>query len=495
MAKVGQRFAVIGAGPAGIYAAQVLAKEGFQVAIYDSHSKPGGCASFFRRDVLGSKACFDTGATVLNEFSPGRFMHRLNSYLGVNVGDFQKSKAVYFRVPGLAPFTLNLASQSTFVQSLLKAFPDDANTLSNFLPEILAKAAKIYRALQKVPHLPINSIQDIRLNASLIPILLPELGSLLVDSSISFFDLMQAQGLGPEFVKWVDMNFLITLQTTSREVHPWWGAMALYFYLMDVGTFNGGMRTLFEALLTNLKTKANVNMRHAIKRVHDEKSGYYLENFLGIKNGPFDGVISAIPRYNTQELFSHKLFNSRSDWEDLRPKMWGALAAYVVVKDFEGLPTEAFNLHSAIGQQDAYLSFSARGDLSRAPVDLRCLEICAHTSLDDWASLGQNYASEKKSRGEELLRHLNEACPGVEVVFKEFGTPRSFLRYTRRTEGAVGGVPLTKNYTLQNSLSQRTHLSNVYQIGDTSFPGQSIYSCAIGACAVVEKILGRKLKF
>ena len=39
-------FTIIGAGVAGIAVAALLAKDGFKVKLIESHSKPGGCASF-----------------------------------------------------------------------------------------------------------------------------------------------------------------------------------------------------------------------------------------------------------------------------------------------------------------------------------------------------------------------------------------------------------------------------------------------------------------
>ena len=488
------RVAVIGAGPAGLFAAHLLAKENFHVALFESHSKPGGCASYFRRESSAGKASFDAGATLMNHFSEGQFLNRLLCHIEVSPPAFEKSKSVYFRQSSRPPFSLDLASPESFIQSLAQAFPEDAVQIKSFFPKIFRSAARINSAMQKVPHLPIECLQDLKLNLPLLPHVLPEFRKLFAGMSHSFKDDLKAQHFSEDFHRWVNMNTLITLQTDSSQAAPAWGAMALYFYLMDPGTFRGGMRAFFELLLGELKKKAEVYMRSAVLRVHQEGNKYFLENFLGVRSGPFDYVISSIPRFNTQELFSSRLTNSRSNWQHLKPIMWGAVTAYVVIKDQLSFPAAAFNLHSQKEGEDAYLSFSARDDLERSPQGHRTITICAHSGLDQWKE-PTNYSEMKKAIGAKLLSHLHEACPGVEVIFQEFGTPRSFLRYTRRIEGSVGGVPLSRDYTLQHSLSQRTHLKNVYQIGDTSFPGQSIYGCAVGSCAAVEKILDRKLRF
>jgi len=90
------------------------------------------------------------------------------------------------------------------------------------------------------------------------------------------------------------------------------------------------------------------------------------------------------------------------------------------------------------------------------------------------------------------LKVFSERFPEVEVIFKEYGTPKTFERYTKRKEGFVGGLPLNYDNTFFNSPSIRTKIPNLYQIGDTSFPGQSVFGCAVGALLCLEKITGHR---
>jgi phytoene dehydrogenase-like protein len=73
--------------------------------------------------------------------------------------------------------------------------------------------------------------------------------------------------------------------------------------------------------------------------------------------------------------------------------------------------------------------------------------------------------------------------------FIEIASPKTFLHYTKRKEGFVGGIPLTSEFSYLKTPSQDTLLPNVYQIGDTSFPGQSVVNCTIGALEAVRKVL------
>src|SRR4051812_30056929 len=113
------RVAVLGAGPAGLFTAHLLNKEGFKVALYESHSKPGGCASFFRRTTNAGPASFDAGATVLNGFSEGELMKKLIDHIGVEIPKpFLKIKGLYYRLPHQQrPFLVDVRSYSLFEES------------------------------------------------------------------------------------------------------------------------------------------------------------------------------------------------------------------------------------------------------------------------------------------------------------------------------------------------------------------------------------------
>jgi hypothetical protein len=59
------------------------------------------------------------------------------------------------------------------------------------------------------------------------------------------------------------------------------------------------------------------------------------------------------------------------------------------------------------------------------------------------------------------------------------GTPRTFHRYTRRAEGAVGGLPQTLAHANFAAASHRTDVPGLFLAGDTVFPGQGTLGVAI----------------
>jgi phytoene dehydrogenase-like protein len=367
--------------------------------------------------------------------------------------------------------------------------------------------------------LPLEAPADFLRNLRLARGLAPALPWLLRGGLHSFGEILDQWNPSPEFRAWVEMNLLITLQAPTSEVHPLWGALGIFFYALDAGALDGGMRGLFENSLRAAQAHARVRvfMRTPVSALRWRDNRWLVETPDGAR-GPFDLVVSAIPRWNTERLLGSEgavILGPRARWDEVAPRLWGAIVAYAVVRDDASFPEAPFNHHSRLEEDpldggEAYMSFSRRGDLERAPEGYRTVTISSHTRLRAWQNFlyvgrgvrkrlapgapvpDPEYVVARDAAGERLIRHLENAYPGVEIVFREFGTPRTFERYTGRREGSVGGIPMTRDFTLFNSLPLRTRHERLWQIGDTSFPGQSVYACTLGACAAFEQMSGRR---
>lgn len=514
----GKRVAVLGAGAAGLSFVHLAARAGAQVALFEKHSLPGGCASWFGRTLPLGRVHFDAGATVLNSMLPGAFLDRMVRASGVALPRYHRMSQMRFsRVSGTGThiFCLDTHSPEAWVASLVEAFPTDATALRTHFPRLAGVARALHGALEKVPHLPLQSPADAIRNLRLLPELAPVLPWLIRDFAVSFGELLDSWHLSSELRAWIEMNLLITLQARAVEVHSLWGALALFFYSLDAGALDGGMRGLFEPWLAAAVAhpRVKVFVRTSVQALRRDTDAWRV--LAGDRTfGPFDLVVSAVPRWNTEALVGHPLFDRRVAWDEIKDRLWGAIAAYVVIRDELALPDAPFNHHSSLEADprdggEAYLSFSARGDLSRAPTGYRCVTISSHTRLEKWsdlAYLGRKlrktnadgdvpYVLARDHAGGALLRHLAAAYPGIEIVYSEFATPRTFERYTGRKHGTVGGVPMTRDFTLFHSLPQRTRHESLWQIGDTAFPGQSVFACALGASAAYEQITGSRVDF
>ncbi|MFO0950946.1 MAG: hypothetical protein U0835_07280 [Isosphaeraceae bacterium] len=92
-----------------------------------------------------------------------------------------------------------------------------------------------------------------------------------------------------------------------------------------------------------------------------------------------------------------------------------------------------------------------------------------------------------------MLDALGRALPEAPaaLVHSEFASPRSFERYTRRVQGAVGGPPVARSNSNALAVGPDVFGPGVWVVGDSVFPGQGTLAVVLSAIRVVEQITGR----
>ena len=487
-------IAVLGAGAAGLSASLELLSRGENVHLFEAHRLPGGCASWFRRSSKIGALQFDVGATVLDGFlAPALLAQRIKKW-GVEIPNFEAMPGIYFKLAQERPaFWLSTKSPAEWIKSLQTAFPEDRHFIEQELSRLLSLAESLKELVEETPHYPLERVSDFLDNLRLIPKLPALVKNILACGDFDFEKWLDARPHSKELSHWIRMNLLITVQCAPERIYTPWAALALSFYPLGAGTLPGGMRSLMEALLRKIiaNPKAQVSLNHKVSKIVRNHKGFWID-----EQGPFKAVISSLSRFNTALMAPPESFPiADAGWHLDQHELWGAVTAYVATKDRLEWPEAAFNLHSKMAEgtgddgNEAYLSFSKRDDISRAPAGYRVATLSTHTRPSEWNTLDADaYGALKEELGQRLLRHLESFAPNTEIAHVEFGTPKSFERYTHRKDGHVGGLPMTRENTLLSPRSQRTRLAGLYQIGDTSFPGQSVYACALGALTAVEKI-------
>lgn len=495
------KIAVVGAGPAGLSAALELKHLGFDVDTYESHSKPGGCASYFKRKFTDPSTAsevhtvlFDAGATVLWNLSPGDFLHSLLRKWKIDGLNFQKHPKHLFSLNGYS-FALNAESPTLWTESLLEKFPKDAHFINLYFDRFFKVSIELNKLLYSLPAEPFLEAQNIIKNLKLAPILLKIAPEYLKLPS-KFSDLIH--NCSQEFKTWMESMLLITLQAKAEEVETLYGISALCFYALGAGSLDGGMAALFQKMAKAAnEDKARLYFSNPVTKVN-LGGGYILESpLLGIKK--YDALFLSTPRWNSKKLFDVKLFadDHTLDWDYIHEKLWSAVVCYFVFKDEEKIPSHSFNHLVKTSDGDFYFSVSARDTTERAPKGYRVATASTHEKLYKWNF--DKYIKKKPFPEREIYEEMKKTWShkfsnaAKEVfnsspLFVELGSPKTFEAYTQRKEGFVGGIPLTSDYSFFKSPSQSTLLSNVFQIGDTAFPGQSIANTCIGALIATQKL-------
>ena len=143
------------------------------------------------------------------------------------------------------------------------------------------------------------------------------------------------------------------------------------------------------------------------------------------------------------------------------------------------------------------MSFSPSGDVRRAPIGHRALNISTHTRAAAWWALRnkpgakQEYEDRVAAFADKMICNAEKAVPGLRsrIRLQLEGTPITYKFYTRRHNGGVGGFPFNSIFTARGPW---TGLRNTWLVGDSIFPGQSTAGVTMGALRVADEVLRYK---
>jgi len=181
---------------------------------------------------------------------------------------------------------------------------------------------------------------------------------------------------------------------------------------------------------------------------------------------------------------------------------WGAYLLYAGMDEEAARRLQADRLLVLTNWQDgqsyapqsAQFAFAAtpQWDL-RAPAGKRAVTIRTFTEAEDWFQYHESEA-EHEMQDQRALEGwwakvhaaLPELGSGIEVI--ETATPRTYYELTRRKLGMVGGVGQAPETSGVNSVGHSTSISNLFVVGDTTFPGAGIATVTQGALICANEI-------
>jgi phytoene dehydrogenase-like protein len=134
-----------------------------------------------------------------------------------------------------------------------------------------------------------------------------------------------------------------------------------------------------------------------------------------------------------------------------------------------------------------FLSVGGTDDARGVAPGLRVCTASTHVALDRLrAGDAASVVAEVQSRMRQVLGAL--APEWEDVVTEHTASPRTFQRFVRRSEGAVGGVPRRAGLGAWAQLGPVSPEPGLWLAGDSVFPGQSTYATALGGVRVAEAI-------
>lgn len=482
---------VIGAGVGGLVAAGLLARSGRSVLLLEAHATPGGCAGFYET----AGFTFDAGATTLVGFDPGGPLRTIVEALGISLGAelrLEPVDGVEVRLPG-ASF-LHGRDATGWEESAARLFPGAAP----FLRRLRRDAALLWEAGRRWPVLPIlsprDALRDLRLVSPRFLPLLPSSGR-----TVSRVLEEERAPADPAFRAFVDLSLLITVQSPASDA-PWWnGALGVDLFRRGVCRARGGMRAFAEALAAAVvRAGGEIRTRTLATRISRLPSGWRVTTASG-EELRARAVLPNLPVRSVARLLEPgSPVAARAEGEAARlGDGWGALVLNLglsrvlhadsrrlhrlVATRLDGLPGDGSSL---------FLSFSPPGDPVAPPCG-QTLSVSTHVEAREWAGLtGAAYRAKKEEARQRLREVLEREVPGfgAALVHEDLGTPRTFLRYTRRAGGSVGGLRMTTGTFGPRALDPTLGAEGLHVVGDTAFPGQGTLAVAMSAALAAERL-------
>lgn len=467
-------YIVIGAGSAGLSFAALMEKKGHSVAVLEAHSIPGGCSSYFERDGF----VFDAGATTLSGLKDGRPLQHLIQELDLKLELINIDPGIVSILPSQ---TVNrFKNFDQWISELNIKFPgiNHQKLWSKFL-KIEIQGWKLSTNLKNVPlrsfkkltsFLHLKSLSAI----SVLPALFQSVDQELISQKIT----------NPEYLQMIDELLFITAQNNRQDSPLLMGAMGLG-YPEDTFYAIGGMKAFAHAIASKC---SHIFYRHKVQAIIPTTSGFDIVTNKGLYKSK--KVVSTIPLWNHRELFlDEKIKTFYDNYKALPPEdCWSAFMVYLTIPKDSSRSSLYYQIHTDpiphCDTRSFFVSLSHPDDAIRSINGRQVVTISTHTRFDVWLGLDSvDYKNKKKECADFILNVLKEKFQLQDRDLENIitGSPKSFIKYTNRFNGLVGGIPHSLKRNPVDFLIARSPIENFYMLGDTQFPGQGIAAVVLGA--------------
>ena len=481
---------VVGGGIAGLSAAALLAHEGIPVVLIESHSQLGGCAGTFRRGPY----VFDVGATQVAGLESGGIHDRLFKYLKC---DLPKSTVLDPAClvdlnDSLSPILLWNDNKKWELERK-KHFP--GSEMFWYLCERLHKSN--WSINSRNPILPIRNLWDFRQFLQAIRI---DNFPAALFAQLSIVDLLKLSGCHKDqrLRKFLDLQLKLYSQEPASRTAALYGATVLQMPQEPLGLYHldGSMQKLSDSLKSCFTRDGGLlllsNRVVALSTKID--SNFWEVEIIDKTGRKFNlkapDIVFSLPPQSLLDLISLENGLPKEYLKRLEnlPKPSGAIVFYGAI-DRDQFSND-FPAHMQFFSQEfgsIFVSISREGD-GRAPFGQATIIASIFVDTDHWLDLNQDQYQEKKSLVmEQILNELNNflemSLPNW--LHKELATPKSFLKWTGRPRGMVGGLGQHPSIFGPFGLASRSPMKGLWLCGDSIYPGEGtagVTQSAVMAC-------------
>jgi C-3',4' desaturase CrtD len=252
------------------------------------------------------------------------------------------------------------------------------------------------------------------------------------------------------------------------------------------------MQVLSDRLVLALeKYGGKLYMRHTVQAI-DPKSlqvKVYNQRTQVINWEQADQIVANVTVQSLMRLLGDQAPKGyRKRVENLKPAS-GAFVVYLGV-DRKAIPDRCPPHLQFLDQYEdhrsLFVSVSQEED-GRAPAGQATIIASEFTDIFAWE--GEDYDRLKKFFTEraiaQLGKYFNLKDP---IIHQEAATPRTFIRYTGRDQGMVGGIGMRVSTFSPFGFANRTPYKHLWLVGDCTHPGEGTAGVSYSAMSVVKQL-------
>jgi C-3',4' desaturase CrtD len=470
---------VIGAGLGGLAAGALLSKEGLFVQVLEAATVPGGCASSFEKD----GTVFDTGATTLVGFEPGRPMHTLEKLLDAEI---PKTKldipmAVHFENGTL----MRYEDQTAWIAESIRFFgePEAQRQFWKRIFELSTTAWSLSNRVEAFPPRGFNEWLRLPAYARLNDV------KAIPSAFVSTAEFARRCGIThPNFFTFLDAQLMITTQSNAADTPLLFAAPALTYTNGANYYLEGGMIRLAGFLVRFIENRGGeVHYRHKVEAVTKSATGW---NVLAKRK-----TFSAPLLVSNTTIWDMEVLLGKNRPRQHRYPYTGAFTMYFTVPDVFGPDAP---LHHQLLCPDIphgsspsfFVSLSAAGDTHRAKAGMRAVNLSTHTRPEAWFGNKKAMLEAREETARFLINAFLKQFPGAYPVDGQLNpaTPYTWQRWVFRKDGRVGGIPQSMTRMLWHWPDANPE-KGLFMTGDTVFPGQGIPAVVLSGISAARRIL------
>jgi C-3',4' desaturase CrtD len=482
--------AIIGAGIAGMATAARLQRRGLSTIVLESHRQVGGCAGYYCRRGFS----FDVGATTLVDFEPGGVGAELLDSIGMALPAGEPLPGYVAWLPDRC-VTLHRDPEA-WNRERLRAL-GDSHPHRQFWRLTDRLAQVFWRASRAGVTLPIRNALDVaqalhRIGAAGL--------SCLRYVGWTMGDALRSHGLQSDRALRGLLAMLIedTVHSSVEDAPLINAALGITIRGAGLTRALGGMRGFWRQMVAHYRRLGGrLQVNCIVHGVSGHAGDFAIATSCGWVRA--SQVVSAIPVELTARIAPATIAHALKPYLRNSRNATGGAALVCLGAPEEEVADQAFTHHQLLQDYSAplgngnnmFVSVSSPGDRLSAPEGHRAVMISTHCPLDDWReATGAQYTALKQAIGGKLIALARRAYPrlGRDPVVMEVATPRTYERFTRRPDGAVGGFKQTLANANQRAIPHNLGWPGFWLAGDTTWPGLGTVACVLGSRIVADGV-------